>query len=281
MRDCDFSYVGKVPTQLQRRLVFCTKAVQVNEALRESGVVGIITSRDLADFVPPSLGLAISQNPVGASLALQAHLCGLHDFQWSAFESKIHPTAVVHEGACVAARDVVIGAGSVVYPGAIVLPRTIIGKKCSIGAGTVVGTDAFEIDVSVDPYIVVKQSGGVRIGNYVDIQAKCTVVRSTFGGFTEIGDGSKFDCQVHLAHDCKTGRNVRIAACAEISGRVSIGDRAVIGPNVSVSNGLRIGNDSKITIGAVVTRDVPDGETVTGHFAVLHRRWLSFMRTLK
>ncbi|MFT6607888.1 MAG: UDP-3-O-[3-hydroxymyristoyl] glucosamine N-acyltransferase [Halocynthiibacter sp.] len=280
-RSCEFSYVGKLPTRLALRVVPCTRQQHIEQALTANGVAGIITFKELASHVPETFGLAYSENPLGSAMALQSYIAGIDNFQWESFESRIHPTAVIHQGASVAPRDVVIGAGTIIYPNAVILPRSIIGKNCSIGPGTVVSTEAFEVDVSRDPHVVCRQSGGVRIADNVDVQANCTLVRSTFGGFTELGEGTKLDCQVHFAHDCRTGCNVRIAACAEISGRVEIGDRAFIGPNVSISNGITIQADAKVSIGAVVTRDVSIGETVTGNFAVAHRKWISFMRTLK
>jgi len=280
-RSCNFSYIGKVPTQLPRRLVPCTKPIHIEQAVASEGIAGIITHESLASTVSETLGLAVSANPVQSALAVQSYIAVIDGFQWESFKSRIHHTAVIHSGAYVAPLDVEIGEGSIIYPNAVILPRSIIGKHSSIGPGTVVSTDAFEIDNTSQPYSVVRQSGGVYIADKVDVQAKCTLVRSTFGGFTMLGEGTKLDCQVHFAHDCKAGRNVRIAACAEISGRVEIGDRAFIGPNVSISNGITIGCESKVTIGAVVIRDVPDGETVTGNFAVNHKKWLSFMRTLK
>jgi len=280
-RSCEFSYVGKLPTRLALRIVPCTRKHHIDQAITANGVAGIITSKELASHVPERLGLAYSESPLGSAMALQSYIAGIVDFQWESFESRIHPTAVIHQGAVVAPRDVVIGAGTIIYPNAVILPRSIIGKNCSIGPGTTVSTEAFEIDVSCDPNNVCRQSGGVHIADHVDVQANCTLVRSTFGGFTELGEGTKFDCHVHFAHDCRTGRNVRVAACAEISGRVEIGDRAFIGPNVSISNGITIEADAKVSIGAVVTRDVPTGETVSGNFAVPHKKWISFMRTLK
>lgn len=280
-RSCHFAYVGKIPSRLDQRLVAASSALHIDQAQAEPGVVGVITTPDLATLVLAPRGIAVTDHPLKALLAVQAHLAALPDFQWKGFKSRIDPTAVICPGAHVAPRDVVIGAGTIVHPNAVILPRTVIGQHCSIGPGTVVGTDAFEVDTSVAPHAMVRQSGGVRIADHVDIQAKCTIVRATFGGFTELGEGTKLDCQIHFAHDCVAGRNVRIAACAEISGRVDIGDSAFIAPNVSISNGLNIGPRAKVTIGAVVTRDVPADTIVTGNFAVEHHKWLSFMRTLK
>ena len=281
LRDCDFAYLGKIPTSLEKRLVPAASRLHIDNAVAETGVIGIVTTAELAELVPPYLGVATSISPLETVISMQHHIGTLPDFQWQSFDSKIHPTALIYPGAYVAPRDVKIGEGSIIYPNAVIMPRSIIGKNCSIGPGSVVSADAFEVDISSKPYRVVTQSGGVFIADNVDVQAKCTLVRSTFGGFTELGEGTKLDCQVHLAHDCWTGKNVRIAACAEISGRVNIEDDVFIGPNASISNGITIGARAKVTIGAVVTRNVREGTTVTGNFAVEHRKWLLFMRTLK
>lgn len=281
LRDCDFSYVGKIPTNLKRRVVSCANPRHFTEALSTEGVVGIITSHDLVSLAPETFGLALSDAPWRSAIELHEHVASLSDFQWSSFESSIHPSVDIMRTAYVADHDVIIGEGTIVHAGAIIYPRTVIGKNCSIGPGTVVGCDAFEVNTTVRPNTIIRQSGGVRLGNSVDIQAKCTLVRATFGGFSEIGTETKFDCQVHFAHDCVAGQRVRIAACAEVSGRVHIGDDTFVGPNSSISNGVTVGCRSHITIGSVVTRDVANDTTVTGNFAVDHRKWLNFMRTFK
>lgn len=281
LRDAAFAFVGKIPTNLQNRFVPCNSPDHIVAAARQSGVVGIITHDNLASLVPQSLGLATSTNPTQSAYLLHEEIAALADFQWQSFESVIDPSAIVHPSAYIAERDVVIGSRSVIHPNAVILPRSIIGADCAIGPGTVVATDAFEVNTHSSPYRIMRQSGGVRLADFVEVQAKCTLVRATFGGFTELGRETKLDCQVHFAHDCVAGNRVRIAACAEISGRVTIGDDCFVGPNSSISNGVNIGNRAKITLGAVVTKDVADDETVTGNFAVPHKKWLDFMRTFK
>lgn len=281
VRDCVYSYVAKVPTRLPLRVVPCTTRDHIETASSNPNVAGIITTPDIAPDVPTRLGLALTDNPVAAAIALHEALCAIPDFHWQPFATVIHPSVQIHPSAIIAPEDVVIGADTVIHAGAIVLPRVIIAEGCSIGPGTVVGTDAFEVNTYVSPRRIVRQAGGVRIGSFVDIQAKCTIVRATFGGFTEIGEGSKFDCQVHLAHDCRVGRDVRIAACAEISGRVSIGDACFIGPNCSISNGLDIGAGAHITLGAVVARNVAAKARVSGNFAIAHDRFITHIKAIR
>lgn len=281
VRDCELAFVGKVPTALENRLVACRKRVHLNEAIQTSGIVGVLVPPDLAPDVPDELGLAVCADPVSALNRVQEQLALPSSGQWISAPTQIDPSAIIHPGAYVAPEDVVIGAQVVIYPNAVILPRTIIGEGSTIGAGTVVGTDAFDVDAASTPRRIIRQSGGVTIGRNVDIQAKCTIVRATYGGFTEIGDETKLDCQIHFAHDSRAGARVMIAACAEISGRVVIGDDTFIGPNASISNGVRIGSGAHVTIGSVVTQDVPDGRRVTGNFAVDHLSWLKFVRSVR
>lgn len=280
-RDCNIAYVGKVPSKIEPRLVPCSTLEHIDEALTQTGIAGIITTPELAATVPINFGLAISNNPLRSAYWIHEFLCHKEDFQWERFPTRISASARVHPSAVIAEYDIVIGDNSVIHPNAVIFPRTIIGNFSSIGAGSVIGCDGFEVDTTTSTNRILPQAGGVRIGNHVDIQAKCTVVRSTFGGFTEIGNETKFDCQVHLAHDCRVGNRVRITACAEISGRVEIGDNSYLGPNVSISNGIRIGEDAHITIGSVVTRDVSAGTRVSGNFAIEHGKWINLMRKIR
>lgn len=281
IRECSFSFAGKIPSLLDNRIVSCARAHHLDEAGKTQGIAGVIVPASLADRVPEHLGMAVAENPIRALNLVQDELAADGSGQWKSQATEIHPSAKVLPGAYIAEMDVVIGAGVTIHPNAIVLPRSIIGEGSTIGPGTVVGADAFDVDVHATPRRVVRQSGGVMIGRHVDIQAKCTVVRATYGGFTELGDETKLDCQVHFAHDSRAGRRVLIAACAEISGRVLIGDDTFIGPNASISNGINIGPRSHVTIGAVVTRDVPAESRVTGNFAVDHNKWLRFMRSVR
>ena len=280
-RRCAFAYAGKVSTDLEPRLVACKESKHLDMAAREVGISGVIVPAKLEARVPKSFGYALCEDPVRALNDIQAFLSDPESGQWKSFPSRIHPKATIMAGAYVAPDEVVIEKNVTVFPNAVILPRSIVGEGSTIGAGTIVGTNAFEVDVTAEPRRIVSQSGGVLIGNHVDIQAKCTIVRATFGGFTEIGDETKFDCQVHFAHDCRTERRVRIAACAELSGRVTVGENTFIGPNASISNGINIGRNSHVTIGSVVTRDVDDDTQVTGNFAITHRKWLKFLRSIR
>lgn len=281
IRDCDFSYIGKIPSNISNRIVPCGSKRNISDALEYDDIAGLIVTPDLVNNAPDTLGLAVSETPIASAYALHETLCRKLGFLWDSFPTEIHPSATVHPSAIISDNDVKIGPDTVIHPGAIILPRTIIGARCAIGPGTVVGTDAFEVNTYCEPQRILEQAGGVWISDDVEIQAKCTIVRATFGGFTFIGQASKMDCQVHLAHDCKVGNRVRIAACAELSGRVNVEDDVFIGPNCSISNGISIHEGAQITLGAVVIRDVGEGQKVSGNFAIQHSKLIRRFRELE
>lgn len=279
-RDVSFCYIGKVPTRLANRVVPAVSAGQIAQISMESGIVGVITVPDLMQLVPESLGLATAEDPLLAAYEIHESLCRMEDFHWKSFATRIDRSARVHPSAVVAERDVVIGPNVEVGPTSVVLERSILEDGARIGVGVVVGLDGFEIFEGVTPRRILNQAGGVWLEPGATVLANSTIVRSTFGGFTRLGEGSMVDVLIHVAHDVVLGKNSTIVACAEISGRCDIGERAYIGPNACIRNGIAIGKSATVSMGSVVTTDVPEGATVSGNFAVKHDLWLDFIKSL-
>ncbi|NVK57566.1 MAG: hypothetical protein HWE26_18340 [Alteromonadaceae bacterium] len=281
VRDVMFYNIGKIPTLAGPRVVPCAKPNHIKEALRSTNIVGIITTDALADQVPEHLGLIVDDNPIRAAYLIHEHLCTVPGHYWQDFPTVICDTATIHPNASIADKNVIIGQHSQIGAGTVIAERTLIGAHCDIGLGVTIGSDAFEVvTLHNNKRRVLRQGGGVRIGNHVTIQSQSNIVRATFAGFTEIGDETCIDALVHVAHDCIIGKRVTITACAEISGRVHVKDNAWLGPNCSIVNGLTIGEGSRVSIGSTVIRDVMDGQTVTGNFAIEHQKWLKFIRSL-
>jgi UDP-3-O-[3-hydroxymyristoyl] glucosamine N-acyltransferase len=280
VRDGLFSYVGKAPTRLDRRVIPASKLSHIAEGLETPGVAGMIVTPDIASHVPQDMILAIADDPVTASLHVHEKLCMMDGFLWEHFDTRIDPTARIHPSAVIAERDVIIGPGVTVGPTSVVLERSHIEENAHVGVGVVVGLDAFEIFEEAAPRRILKQAGGVWIQPHATILAHCTVVRATFGGYTRIERNAMIDVLIHIAHDAVIGTNSTVVACAEISGRCELGEGSYIGPNACLRNGVRIGKNATVSMGSVVTRDVPDDMVVSGNFAVPHADWLAFVKGL-
>lgn len=280
LRDCQFSYVGKVPTRLDARLVSCSKESHIQEALQAQGIAGIVCTRDLVELVPDHLGVAVASSPLNSLHEIHKSLCDRTDFFWETFKTEIDPSATIHPSACIAEFNVIIGAQCHVGPFALIEERSIIKDRCKIGPHCVIGGEGFDVDANQDNPRVLPHAGGVMIDENVEMQSHCVIARSTFGGFTTIGASTKLDCLIVVTHDAILGRNVVIAGGATICGRVKVGDNVVIGPQSVVSNGVTVGDGASITIGAVVTRDVSANEKVTGNLAVPHSQWMRFLKSI-
>lgn len=115
-------------------------------------------------------------------------------------------------------------------------------------------------------WIHIPHTGSISIGANVTIHAGANIVKGTGNNdITTIGNGTKIDFGVHVAHNVKIGKHCLIVAGAVIGGSAIIGDNVYIGMGALIKNKIKIGNGAIIGMGAVVLRDVPDGETWVGN----------------
>ncbi|MFT6397448.1 MAG: UDP-3-O-[3-hydroxymyristoyl] glucosamine N-acyltransferase [Bradymonadia bacterium] len=281
VRDAEFSHLGYLTSPLSSVLGVIGHERYLAELGENPRFAAVIVPAALVDQVPKRFGVAISEDPLDSFFRL--HLAYDEDDRWGGYRgpTKIDPSADVHPTAHVDEEDVLIGPNTVVGPKCTVLRRTEIGADCVLHPGVVVGTEGFEVRVVAGKRQVVPHRGGVILRDRVELQANSCVSRSLLGGSTCVGDDTKTDNLVHIAHDCQIGERVRIAASAMLAGSITVGDDVWIGPGAVISSGLTIGDRASITIGAVVSRSVPADTRVTGHFAIEHGKWMSFIKSVR
>ncbi len=190
-------------------------------------------------------------------------------------EAGIHSTAAigkncqiekdVYIGPYVAIGDnVTIGSGTRVYSGVHIHDQVRIGKNVILKSGCVIGSDGFGFEKNDEgilerfPHI-----GGVIIENNVEVGSNTCVDRGTLSD-TTIGEGTKIDNLVHVAHNVIIGKHCVIVALALIGGGAKIGDGAWIAPTACIRDGITIGKKALVGMGAVVTKNVDDGDIVIG-----------------
>jgi UDP-3-O-[3-hydroxymyristoyl] glucosamine N-acyltransferase len=107
-------------------------------------------------------------------------------------------------------------------------------------------------------HLKVPQLGIVAIASDVEIGAGTTVDR---GGIrnTVIGEGTKIDNLVQIAHNVVIGRHCIIAGQSGLSGSVTLGDFVVLGARVGIRQHITVGDGARIAARASVTRNVPAG----------------------
>jgi UDP-3-O-[3-hydroxymyristoyl] glucosamine N-acyltransferase len=213
---------------------------------------------------PPAAAVIEAINPRLAFCRALNWLCVQPGFASPSEPARIHPQASVSPTAVIG-NGVTIGRGTVVGHFVVIDDGVTIGADCVIKSGAVIGEKGFgfERDENGIP-VMLPQLGSVVIGDRVEIGSLNTVCRGALGD-TVIGDDVKLDDHVHIAHNCRLGRGVMVAACAELSGGVELGDFCWIGPNASVLQQLHVGQGALVGIGAVVLREAAPGATVAGN----------------
>ena len=194
----------------------------------------------------------------------------------------VGPGAMVGDRVVLAAnvsvgRAAILGADSVLLHGVVIGRRCRIGRRCQIGANTVIGGPGFGFYRRDGQWRRVPHIGTVEIGDDVEIGACACVDRAKFGA-TRIGDGTKLDNLVQIAHNVQLGREVRIAAMAGVAGSAVVGDNTVMGGHSGIGDNITIGRNTQVGAYSAVTRSVAGGEAICGIYLTQPVR--QHMRTL-
>lgn len=228
----------------------------------------------------------------------EAYAPGIHPSAVVAASAVIDPSAhlgpnvVIGEKVRIGARTALlggnqVGAGSaigedcVLHPSVILYPHSKLGNRVHLHAGTVIGADGFGYSFSQGRHQKVLQVGNVVIGNDVEIGANAAIDRGALGS-TVVGDGTKVDNFVHLAHNVKIGKHCLLLGQVGVAGSTEVGDYTVIASQTGIAGHLKIG--SQVTIGAKsgIMRDVPDQSKILGVPAVpdkqAKRQWLGIQK---
>ncbi|NNE99801.1 MAG: UDP-3-O-(3-hydroxymyristoyl)glucosamine N-acyltransferase [Pyrinomonadaceae bacterium] len=166
----------------------------------------------------------------------------------------------IHDGSRVG-RNVTIGNSSIVNPNCVIYDNVTIGNNCVIHSGSVIGADGFGFVRGEDEYIKFPQIGTVVIEDNVEVGANSCIDRGALGE-TRIGEGTKIDNLVQVAHNVTIGKRVVIASQTGISGSVTIEDDCVIGGQVgfgdhcTVESGAVIGSQAGVLPGKIVREGV-------------------------
>ncbi|MFM8737394.1 MAG: acyl-ACP--UDP-N-acetylglucosamine O-acyltransferase [Betaproteobacteria bacterium] len=185
--------------------------------------------------------------------------------------SLVHPTAVIHEGAQLAA-DVQVGPYAVIGPHVCIDAGTTVGSHAVIDGHTTIGRhNRIFSFASVGQAPQDKKYAGeptrLEIGHGNTIREFCTINTGTAQdeGVTRIGDDNWIMAYVHIAHDVRLGHHTVLANNATLAGHVQVGDWATIGGLTGVLQFVKIGAHAMIGFQGHVAQDVPPYMTADGH----------------
>jgi UDP-3-O-[3-hydroxymyristoyl] glucosamine N-acyltransferase len=279
------------------------------EALAASQAGVCLVSKRFAARVPAHVIALVTPEPYKAFAKVLARLYPSATRPQSVFGatgvspgSYVHPTARLEPGVTVDPGAVVgphaeIGTGTIIGAAAIVGPHVRIGRQCSISPnvtimnaylgnrvilhpGVRVGQDGFGFAMGLGGHHKVPQVGRVIIQDDVEIGANTTVDRGA-NRDTVIGEGTKIDNLVQIAHNVVIGRHCIIVSQVGISGSSTLEDYVALGGQVGVIGHVRIGAGAQIAATSNVNGDVPPGARWGGTPAKPLRDWFREVTAVK
>lgn len=245
-----------------------------------------ITTQELAQLVPQGVITLVSDNPKLAFIDLI-----------SAFYAEVKPEAKIEADAYIA-KTAKIGKNCYIGHGVVIEDDVTIGDNCTINAHTVIGhgckignncriddnatisyclmgndcyiysgarigRDGFGFSVVNGQHKRIPQIGRVIIGNDVEVGANTCIDRGALDD-TIIGDGTRIDNLVQVAHNDRIGRCCILVAQTGIAGSCTFGDYVVCGGQTGFADHLNIGSGAQVGAQSGVMRDIEPGAIVMG-----------------
>ncbi|MBX9574361.1 MAG: UDP-3-O-(3-hydroxymyristoyl)glucosamine N-acyltransferase [Caulobacteraceae bacterium] len=241
----------------------------------------VFVRADAAESAPDAAAVIVTATPQAAWSKAADLLIQPRRFVAVVPEASAEDASVTFGPGVVVGEGARIGRGTSIGPNTVIGPGVQIGRDCVIGAnvslffaligdrvklssGVRIGEAGFGAAVSAEGPVDVPQLGRAIIQDRVTIGANSCVDRGAFED-TVVGESTKIDNLVMIAHNCVVGRSCLMAAFTGISGSVKVGDRALFGGRAGVGDHITIGEGARIAAGAGILKDVPAGETWSGY----------------
>ena len=185
---------------------------------------------------------------------------------------EIGDRTVLHAGVFVG-PETTVGADCELWPGVVVRERCRLGNRVTVHPNVVIGADGFGYHFTEGRHQKIPQIGIVRIEDDVEIGANSCIDRAKFG-VTVVGQGTKIDNLVQVAHNVQIGTHCVLAGQVGLSGSVRLGRYVVLGGQAGVIDHLVVGDGVRVGARSAVFKSFPAGKTIGGYPAREHRDWL-------
>ena len=273
------------------------------QALKTTRASAVFVSAEFANHLPAGAAPLISRDPY------RAFARSLELFFPDALHSKaggggaaIDESARIEDGAFIETGAIIgpeaqIGRGARIAAGAVIGFRVAIGRDCFVGPGASImhalignrviihggarlGQDGFGFAMGPSGHYKVRQVGRVIVQDDVEIGANTTIDRGALKD-TIIGEGTKIDNLVQIAHNVVIGRHCVIAAQTGIAGSTILEDFVAMGGQCGTVGHIRIGAGAQIGAQSGVATDIPRGERWGGYPAKPMSSWAREVALLK
>lgn len=223
-------------------------------------------------YVKPEPFLGLSDKAYISQRAIIGENVTVYPFSYIEEDVSIGDGTVIYPFVFIG-RGSKIGRECIIYPNVTIRERVTIGNRVIIHCGAVIGADGFGYVFHEGKHEKIPQVGTVIIEDDVEIGANTTIDRATTGA-TVIGEGTKIDNLVQIAHNVKIGKKCIIVAQVGIAGSSTIGDGCILAGQVGISDHVEIEAGTIITAQSGVMPGKVERGVFSGYPIMPHREWL-------
>lgn len=275
--DGDFRCIAFATEQEQNQFVTFLEKERFLSALSNPKISCVLTTPELVGKIPPHIqGVFVCSRPKATLFELHNRLVHHTDYVETTVDTIVGKDCEISPLAAISLKNVVIGDRVTIEPFVVIKGRVTIGNDVKIRAGAVIGCKGFSFSKDEQGQnISVEDSARIVIEDHVEIFEQVAISTGIFPWEeTRIGRNTKVDAQCHIGHGAHIGENCLLAEGCRCCGNSRIGRSVWVGVGAIVSNRVSIGDGARVSLGSVVTKDVPAGQTVTGNFAIDHKKFL-------
>lgn len=277
-----FDYLALASSNAEKKFLTFLDDIKYLKDISRNATMVLINREIMSSFIPlKNMGVCIVEQPRELFFKLHNYLCNDEEYRLKEYISRIGKNNQIATNSYIAEKNVTIGDNVIIEPFVTIYENVKIGNNVTIRSGARIGSEGYEFKKNIDEIMPVKHAGSVVIESNVEVQCNTTIDKAVYPwDATRIGKNTKIDNLVHIAHGVKVGESCMVVAQSGIGGRVTIGDNAWIGFGATIRNGIKIGNNARINMGAVVTNDVMPNVAVSGNFAIEHKKFIQFIKSI-
>ena len=253
----------------------------IRQLAENPDITCVVCEVSLAEQIPESVtGVCVSSHPRNDFFLIHNHLCSSREYIRQEFDTVIGKNCNISPLSYIESKNVVIGDNVCIEEFVSIKANTKIGDNSRVRTGTVIGCDGYEFKNADNKIVYIEHAGGVIVGSDVDVYSNTCVCKAVFPwDDTVVGDSSKIDNLVHVAHACKIGKRNYIVAGTVLCGSLITEDDVYVGPNATIGKVI-MSKGSRASLGSVVTTDVKPGTTLSGNFAIEHQKLIKHIKAL-
>lgn len=281
LKDGEFTSLGLAIAECDERILTFIESEKYIDSLSDK-ISALITTEELGEKLKDKYSVIVSKNPRTDYFKLHNMLSSRDNYKRKEFNTTIGEGCKISKLSSISDKNVVIGNNVIIEEFVVIRENTVIGDNSIIRSGVILGGEGFEYKRNDGIIMNVNHCGGVIIGNNVEVQYNSCIDKALYTwDNTVIGDYSKLDNLVHIEHGVKIGERCLIASRSTFGGRTKLGNDSWVGLGAIISNGLKLGNKVSISLGSVVTKNLSDGEKVSGNFAINHDKFIDFIKSIR